>query len=320
MQQQIGANGKKPAMQRDVDTHSFLVELGRRVRSARARCGMSRKAVSELSGVSPRYIAQLESGEGNVSVVLLRQIGLAIDAPLEQLLSDRPRESPEISDILKSLGSASAFELARVRAVLGVEPVQDSQSNRYALIGLRCADKSTLGRDVADELGYPFIDLKAEIERIGGLTVAEIIAHYGQEGLRRLGRSALERIAEEHKDVVVAVAGGLVAEPEAFDLLLHRFTAVWLRASSKDHIDRIAATWEERSVVGNPAAFKALQDVLTGHEELYAQAPISIDTSGKSDAENRAELIAAIRCHRCGAIEVDGDTQHLSDPAPESTN
>ncbi len=289
-------------MTRDHDTKSFLIDLGQRVKTARARRGMSRKAVSESSGVSPRYIAQLESGEGNISVALLRQISQAIHVPLEVLLGKDVVLASDVTAIVNKLQTASPLELARVRAILGVVG-DDAKAERYVLIGLRGAGKSTLGRLVAEEFGYPFIELNAEIERQSGLDVSEIFALYGQEGYRRLERDSLERIARDHDRVFLAVAGGIVSEPETFDLLMQRFSAIWLRASPKEHMARVIAQGDKRPMADNPAAMEELETILTARETLYARAPMTVDTSNRTITESRADLIAAIRCFKCGGIE-----------------
>lgn len=289
-------------MTRDHDTAAFLVELGQRVKTARARRGMSRKAVSESSGVSPRYIAQLESGKGNISVGLLRQICQAIHVPPETLLARDDRLAAEIGAVVNKLRTASPLELARVQAVLGID-ADAAKGERYVLIGLRGAGKSTLGRLVAAEFGYPFVELNAEIERQSGLAVGEIFALYGQEGYRRLERAALQRIADDYAQVFLAVAGGLVSEPETFDYLMQRFTAIWLRTSPKEHMARVLAQGDKRPMADNPAAMEELETILTSRETLYSRAPMTVDTSNRSIAESRADLVAAIRCFKCSGLE-----------------
>jgi len=290
-------------MTRDNDANSFLIELGQRVKTARARRGMSRKAVSEQSGVSPRYIAQLEDGKGNISVILLRQIAKAIGMPLESLVAEQEVLPPQFAAIMKKLNDATPLELARVRTILGIDESDDGKAERYVLIGLRGAGKSTLGRQVAEELGFPFVELNAEIEREGGLAISELFALYGQEGYRRLERAALERISRHYAQVVLAVAGGIVSEAETFDLLMQRFTAIWLRASPREHMARVIAQGDKRPMANNPAAMHDLEEILTSRETLYARAPVTIDTSGRTIEESRADLIAAIRCIKCAAIE-----------------
>ena len=290
-------------MTRDNEANGFLDELGAKVKVARARRGMSRKLVSEISGVSPRYIAQLENGKGNISVVLLRQISQAIGVPLETLFSDIEPITGEIAQIVKKLQTASPLEVARVQTILGVNSEEYDKAERYVLIGLRGAGKSTLGRMAARELNYPFVELNAEIERQSGMAVDEIFALYGQEGYRKLEKAALERIACNYNQVVLAAAGGVVSEPETYDLLMSKFVAIWLRASPDEHMSRVMAQGDKRPMADNPEAMEELKEILTSREALYARAPMTVDTSERSIEESRNDLIAAIRCNRCAVLD-----------------
>ncbi|MCW2307836.1 XRE family aerobic/anaerobic benzoate catabolism transcriptional regulator [Rhodobium gokarnense] len=290
-------------MTRDNEANGFLDELGAKVKLARARRGMSRKLVSEISGVSPRYIAQLENGKGNISVVLLRQISQAISVPLETLFSDIEPMTGEIAQIVKKLQTASPLEVARVQTILGVNSEEYDKAERYVLIGLRGAGKSTLGRMAARELNYPFVELNAEIERQSGMAVDEIFALYGQEGYRKLEKAALDRIACNYNQVVLAAAGGVVSEPETYDLLMSKFVAIWLRASPDEHMSRVMAQGDKRPMADNPEAMEELKEILTSREALYARAPMTVDTSERSIEESRNDLIAAIRCNRCAVLD-----------------
>jgi len=279
---------------RHTDEQEFLAELGRRVRHGRALRGMSRKVLARVSGISERYIAQLESGEGNVSIKLLRRVAAAMGTRIEDLLVDRPGEDwPIFRDLL---GAASPAQIARARAVLAGETPSAGPvaADRVALIGLRGAGKSALGRIAAERLGRPFVELTKEIERAHGLSIAEILALYGQEGLRRREQAMLREIIARRGAVIVTTGGGIVAEPVTFELLLNSFVTVWLKAAPEEHMARVRQQGDLRPMADDRDAMAELRAILLSREPLYARASITVDTTGL-DVETAAKhLVAAI--------------------------
>lgn len=279
----------------------YLVTLGQRVRDMRALRGMSRKVLARVSGISERYIAQLESGQGNVSILLLRRVCAAIGLRLEDLIAERGAETPDALIVRDLLRSATGDELARVRAMLSGGPravgsAPSQRAQRVALIGLRGAGKSTLGRIVADRLGWPFVELNAEIERANALSVAEIFAIYGQEGYRRFEQSCLRDLIARPGPMVMATGGGVVAEPLTFDLLLSSFFTVWLKAKPEEHMSRVRAQGDLRPMADDRGAMHELRAILHSREPLYARAEITVDTAGatpEQSAATLADLIAA---------------------------
>jgi XRE family aerobic/anaerobic benzoate catabolism transcriptional regulator len=274
---------------------ALLAMVGDRVRNARARKGISRKRLSEISGVSQRYLAQLEAGEGNISIVLLRRVASALDHRIEWLVG---ADDPWNSDVMAVLGlyrSATAEQRQKVLEVLDPEHPALRRGRRVAFIGLRGAGKSTLGRLAADRLGVPFLELNAEIEQASGMPVNEVMALYGQEGYRRLERQSLERIVATSDALVLAVAGGIVSEPETFTYLLRHYHTVWLKAQPEEHMARVRAQGDTRPMAGNPAAMEELRTILTSRETLYAQASLHVDTSNRSLDESLDDALAAIR-------------------------
>ena len=209
----------------------FLSDLGRRVRHARTVRGLSRKLLSQTSGLSERYIAQLESGQGNVSIILLRRVANAMGVRLDDLIAGQDTQ-PDWQVIRDLLVNASPEQVTLAKGILSGQSSAGSETPqpRVAVIGLRGAGKSTLGRRVADRLGWTFVELNAEIERENALSVKEIFAIYGQEGYRRLEQAALRRLTEHPGPLVLATGGGIVAEPLTYDLLLQAFFTIWLRA------------------------------------------------------------------------------------------
>ena len=273
-------------------TEALMAQIGDRVRRARQRQGIPRRVLSELSGVSPRYLANLETGQGNVSVGVLLRVADALGERVEHLLADD--EAPEARRIADLFRAADAPTRARVREILAPEESGAARGRRIALIGLRGAGKSTLGRKLGTRLDLPFVELNAEIEAQSGMPVTELIALYGQEGYRRLEASAIGRIADGHEAMVLAVAGGIVSEPETYEMLLARFHTIWLRASPAEHMERVRAQGDMRPMAGNPAAMDQLRSILTGREAQYARAGATLDTSGRGIEQSLSDLVVLV--------------------------
>jgi XRE family transcriptional regulator, aerobic/anaerobic benzoate catabolism transcriptional regulator len=249
----------------DAAVSRLMRQVGERVRASRKEKGMPRRVLSEISGVSPRYLAQLEAGEGNISIGLLQRIAMALDQRIDWLVrEDEPA------------------------------PADASRGQRICLIGLRGAGKSTLGALAGDALGIPFVELNSEIEAQAGMPVAEVIALYDQEGYRKLEARALDRIVATRETLVLAVAGGIVTEPETFKTLLGHFHTIWLKTSPEEHMSRVRQQGDERPMAGNPEAMEQLKSILTSREALYEQAPARLDTSGKTEGQSLTELLAII--------------------------
>jgi len=242
----------------------YLGRLGDRVRAWRNAHGMSRRLLAESSGVSERYLAQLEAGRGNISVLLLRRVARAMRVPVEQLVREEPA----------------------------------ARSARIALVGLRGAGKSTLGARLAQTLGVPFIELDREVEKEAGADLAEVFALYGQDAFRRFERRALERVLEENERAVIAAGGGLVTEPSTYELLLERCFCVWLKASPQEHMSRVVAQGDLRPFAGKTqgrsAALDEIRKLLADRERLYARAPLALDTSGRTVRQTLQELRKAL--------------------------
>jgi XRE family transcriptional regulator, aerobic/anaerobic benzoate catabolism transcriptional regulator len=288
---------------RRTDIEAYLVELGQRVRSMRALRGMSRKVLAKQSCVSERYIAQLESGRGNVSIKLLRQLADATGVPLEDLVADpahQPGDWPLLRELLRR---ASPALISDVKALLTGHPVDiaassvGTQVDRVALIGLRGAGKSTLGRIVAEQLGWRFVELNREIEAEAGFTAGEIFSLYGQDGYRRYERSALDRIIKQPGATILAVGGGIVSDLVTFEHLLTNFLTVWIKASPSEHMSRVRAQGDLRPMAEDKAAMSELVTILQSRELLYARARASLDTSRTTVEESSARLLHVIRSH-----------------------
>jgi len=264
----------------------------------RALHGMSRKVLAKVSGISERYIAQLESGKGNVSIVLLRRVSDAMGAHLEDLIpaSEPAPDWPVIRDLVRK---ATPNQIAQAKDVLsghasGASALRRTPFAGIALIGLRGAGKSTLGRLVADALELPFVELSREIERIAGCSIREIHDLYGSNAYRRYERRALDDVVRLHAEAVIATPGGIVAEPATFDALLGHCTTVWLQASAEEHMARVAAQGDTRPMAQSREAMADLRRILLGRAAFYAKADATFDTSGRSEADSFAGLLALV--------------------------
>jgi len=275
----------------DEQRSPFLVALGERVRTLRSRRGMTRKAVALAADVSERHLANLEYGSGNASILVLLQVARALQCSLAELLGDVTTSSPEWLLIRELLQGRDESELRRARVQL-VELFgntgADAQGRhaRIALIGLRGAGKSTLGKRLADDLGYPFIELSREIEQFAGCSISEIHNLYGTNAYRRYERRALEEAIQIYPEVVIATPGGLVSDSANFNLLLQHCTTVWLQATPVDHLARVAAQGDMRPMAASREALEDLKRILEGRSAFYSKADLSFNTSayGLDDA------------------------------------
>lgn len=240
--------------------HPFLAALGERVRGLRTRQGLTRKAVAQAAKVSERHLANLEYGTGNVSMLVLLQVAGALRTALPELLGGAAMRSP-----------------------------------RIALIGLRGAGKSTLGQMLADDLGYPFIELGREIEKLAGCSVAEIQALYGMSAYRRYERRALEDAIAQYPEAVIASPGGLVSDAVTFKHLLGHCTTVWLQAAPEDHMKRVAAQGDMRPMAASREAMEDLKRILAGRAAFYSRAELKLDTSAQAQEPTFRALRTLVR-------------------------
>jgi len=275
----------------------YLCQLGERVREARARRGMTRRILARDSGVSERYLAQLEAGQGNISIILLRQVTQAMGLPLADIVREGPEHPVELALLVQALARLTPPQLADARRSLAKSvgaAVAQERRHRIALIGLRGAGKSTLGAGLAKQLAIPFVELDREIERLSGMTLGTLFDLYGQGAYRRYERRALESVVETHDRAVIATGGSLVSEPATFELLLEACFTVWLTAAPEEHMSRVVAQGDLRPMAENAAAMEDLRRILEGRRALYAKADATIDTAGKSVQRSLSELRKAV--------------------------
>jgi XRE family aerobic/anaerobic benzoate catabolism transcriptional regulator len=293
-------SAREPAADRaEGERDPFLVALGERVRALRARKGMARRALSLASEVSERHLANLELGIGNASILVLRQVALALGCTLAELIGDETTASPEwllIRDLLHGRGDE---ELRRGRVALselyGESAQRDARLGRIALIGLRGAGKSTLGRRLAQALEVPFVELNTEIERVAGCGLNEIHNLLGPAAYRRYERRALEEAVQLYPDAVIATPGGLISDPATFNLLLSHCFTVWLKAAPEEHMQRVVAQGDLRPMAGNREAMDDLKRILAGRAAFYGKADATVDTSARTEDEAFEGLLSTVR-------------------------
>lgn len=282
-----------PGEQESAAEAEYLTLLGERVRETRARRGMTRRLLARDSGVSERYLAQLETGQGNISILLLRQIAKALDIPVEALVLQGPEPPVDLVHTTEFLRRMPAAELADARRLLvqhfgGVD--LEARRGRIALIGLRGAGKSTLGAMLADRQEIPFLELDRLIEAESGVSLSAIFDLYGQGGFRRMERRCLDQVIERRPRFVLATGGSLVSEPATFERLLTMCFTVWLKATPEQHMQRVIAQGDMRPMADNRESMSDLKRILEVREPLYRKADLTIDTSAVS-LEDAVDLL-----------------------------
>jgi len=279
--------------------HDFLLWLGTRVRELRNRRAMTRKAMSREADISERHLAQIEAGDGNVSIVLLRRMTATLGVTLQELFATRPanREEQTITKLLERLPATRRRDLlARIESEFA--PKESGRRQRIALIGLRGAGKSTLGSRLASETRASFIELDAEIEKETGMPLADIFSLYGQGGYRSIERRVLERVLNEAQHAILSVGGGIVSERDTYELLLSKCYTIWIKAQPEEHMSRVVAQGDYRAMAGNDHAMDDLRRILSAREPLYRQADAQLDTSGSTRDASFAKLKILIDCAR----------------------
>src|SRR5207302_3811990 len=277
----------------------FLLFLGKRVRQLRNLRGMTRKMVAQDAEVSERHLAQLEAGEGNVSIVLLRRIAGALDVSLVELFAPEVAEPGEKQLIQRFLERLPNHRLEDVvfRLMRDFSPGEKARRKRIALIGLRGAGKSTLGSKLASEKRVPFIELDGEIEKDTGMPLGEIFSLYGQSGYRAIEQRTLTKVLGEHESTVLSVGGGMVSEKETFDYLLAHCYTIWIKAQPEEHMSRVLEQGDFRAIAGNNQAMEDLRRILEARQPLYRQADMELDTSCSSVEESFSRLKTSLQAN-----------------------
>lgn len=279
----------------DEGGREYLQALGAHIYDLRLRRGMTRADLARYSGVSLRYLAKLEGGDGNISVIRLREVAQALAMPLEDIVRVGSERSPELTLLIEYLSRLTVAQLGEARQLLLGAFETAGRRDRIALIGLRGAGKSTLGRMLAEQKQVEFIELAGVIEGLAGVTLPEIFSLYGQAAYRRYERRALEWILAEHDAFVMSVGGSIVTEPATFDELLTSCYTVWVKASPVEHLARVIAQGDRRPMMGDDReALRDLERILAGREPMYGKADATIDTSDTLVHQSFSELLKRI--------------------------
>jgi XRE family aerobic/anaerobic benzoate catabolism transcriptional regulator len=282
----------------------FATALGRLVRLGRAKRGITRRQLAQVSGTSERYLAQIESGAANPSVMVLRAIAEALDVPLIALVPGTGAQTAALGPIVDLLTRVPAAELPALAGLIEarVAPTDGSdRARRIALVGLRGAGKSTLGRMLAQHLGCPLVELDRVVERDYGASIPDLIEMAGIATFRRHERAALERVLAEHECAVITTAGGIVANPETYALLLRRAHTVWIKAPPEEHMSRVMAQGDFRPMAQNREAMADLVAILDARRTDYARAQSALDTTGETAEQSFVKLLEIVQGHLGGA-------------------
>jgi XRE family aerobic/anaerobic benzoate catabolism transcriptional regulator len=293
------AAGSAKQRRADPQDVAYLQMLADKIRAARAQRGMTRNALAADSGVSLRFLAQLESGQGNPSILVLRRVASAMGFPADDLLTDEPPPAIDrilLRQMLKRLPDDALTTARRLLTLqTGVEGVSVHTKPYVTLIGLRGAGKTTLGRRLAKHRGVPFFELDREVEREYGATIGEILQLHGQPGYRRFERESLQAVLSKNPAAIIETGGGLAADPDTLPLLLERSLAVWVRATPEDHMQRVIDQGDLRPMARSREAMRELKDILKVREPFYRQAHLHLMTSGKSADQSFDELLELLR-------------------------
>ncbi len=278
----------------DESVIALISLVGARVLAARKLMRYSRRELSERSGVSTRYLVQLEGGEGNISIGLLHRVAMALELTIDELVRSDDAPLDDVAHMTERYRRADAPTRTEVMRLLDPEQLRTQKATRICLIGLRGAGKSTLGLRLSQTLQLPFVELNSEIEKNAGIPLGEIIALYGEEGYRTLEADTLKAILAKNERLVLAVAGGLVERSDTFASVLGQCHTIWLKADPTEHMERVRAQGDLRPMAGNPRAMAQLREILLARESRYQQAEHHIDTSGKTVDDSLAELCQLI--------------------------
>lgn len=285
---------KSPASILRDDDSQYLHGLGEHIRDLRVRRGMTRGILARDSGVSVRYLAQLESGEGNISILRLRQVAQAMAMPLEEIIRVGPEQPAELTLLGQFLSRLSPSQLGEAQKLLRGTFEKKDRRHRIAMVGLRGAGKTSLGKLLAAHLRVAFIELGEVIEQTAGTTLSQVFSLYGQAAYRRYERRSLEAIIQSHDRFVLSTGGSIATEPATFDELLSSCYTVWLKASPAEHMTRVVAQGDQRPMGDNREAMQDLERILAGREPMYRKADVTVNTSGLDIQQSMAELLKQI--------------------------
>jgi len=280
-------------------------QVGQRVRDLRRAEGLTRRQLASAANISERYLGQLENGQANASIQILHRIAAEFGRTVSAVLPAAPNGDVGGDALERLIAGLSDGQRAEAHALLASRfgmPVDTGRSRPLkgvALIGLRGAGKTTLGRDFADLTGVPFKRLSQAAADRAGLEMTEIMELMGPDVFRRLEHEALQALVDTDERIVLETSGGIVSHPESFDLLLERFHTVWLKASPDEHMQRVIDQRDLRPIAGRKEAMKDLVGLLNARNDAYARADTVIDTSGRTPRDCLRDLVEACKVHVC---------------------
>lgn len=295
----------EPLLAEEIDSlesvAGYIQRIGERVRGVRAQRGITRKDLAKHSGVSERYLAQVETGKANMSISMLWRIAEAMDVGMGDLLPGNESSGIDLAPLRDFIGRLGRDEQKEAyKLLLKHHAGPQGQVGGVALVGLRGAGKTTLGSRLAEEFEIPFVKLSDVIERLAGMEISEVFSLRGQRTYRRLERQALKEVLEKYDKVVLEVGGSLVSEKQTFDLLLGSFFTVWLRASPEEHMRRVAEQGDFRPMEGKmDEAMEDLKHILAERGPYYQAANYTLDTTGRSADDCLQELMGKSKCYCC---------------------
>lgn len=280
----------------DPESGRLLALLANNIRTFRNQRGITRKGLAEQSGVSLPHLARLEGSQGNVSVAVLGKVAKALNQPVSRLFAEEDLTKGDLGVIIEFLKQRPPEEVAKIRMKLfaDFEPMHQNKADRIALVGLRGAGKSTVGRLLAEHLGRPFVELNKEVEAEAGIGMSEILSFYGQSGYRNLERRCLERLLVAHPRLVLATGGGIVAEPATYEVLLGACFTVWLNCDYEVYFQRVMGQHDHR--IAQPLLYRDaldnIQRTMAAREHLYRMADLQVDTSQLSVGQVMEQITA----------------------------
>jgi XRE family transcriptional regulator, aerobic/anaerobic benzoate catabolism transcriptional regulator len=242
-----------------VNHETLLSQIGNRVRTRRTTMGWTLREIADRSGVSSRFLSDLEAGKGNISVARLADVARALDVPLVSLM-----------------------------------PSEENERSIVALVGLRGAGKSTIGKAAAKHLGVPFLELDALIEKEANLSLGELFSLHGESYYKRLAYDILLKLLSQNEPVVIATGGSIVTDPETWQLLKRRTHTVWVKAAPEDHWKRVLGQGDTRPMANRTSAMAELRSILSLRAPLYAEAAQTIDTGSVRASEAVRAIVTAL--------------------------
>jgi len=275
----------------------LLDHLGKTLRARRSALGLTHSELAERSGLSVRFLSDLEAGRGNISVSRLASVAAALALPLDRLFAgelDAPADDSR-KELIAECAALDDSEVLEALSWLRARRRTGRRHEKIALVGLRGAGKTSLGKAVAKKLGVTFVELDKEIENAAGMPLSDIFGFHGEPYYRRLEREQVRAAVSRRGRAIIATGGGIVSDPESYELLRQSCFTIWLEATPDDHWARVVAQGDHRPMKGKPQAMAELRAILTARRDLYAKAHARVDTTSLGIKASTAALVRLAR-------------------------